>query len=63
MQIPVNLAKDILEIIDLSYVVTIMLLLIKLLQLLLKLLIMPHKNIKAALPNIDLKTPAKAGSK
>ena len=42
MQIPVNLAKDILEIIDLSYVVTIMLLLIKLLKLLLKLLIMPH---------------------
>ena len=42
MQITVNLAKDILEIIDLSYVVTIMLLLIKLLKLLLKLLIMPH---------------------
>ena len=42
MQIPVNLAKDILEIIDLSYVVTIRLLLIKLLKLLLKLLIMPH---------------------
>ena len=42
MQITLNLAKDILEIIDLSYVVTIMLLLIKLLKLLLKLLIMPH---------------------
>ena len=42
MQITVNLAKDILEIIDLSYVVTIMLLLIKLLKLVLKLLIMPH---------------------
>ena len=42
MQITVNLAKDILEIIDLSYVVTIMLLLIKLLKLLLKLLIVPH---------------------
>ena len=42
MQITLNLAKDILEIIDLSYVVTIRLLLIKLLKLLLKLLIMPH---------------------